>query len=77
MAHGVKNCDTGRFVGQKNISHHEDEMSYVSTVYGLTPDVFDLEDASFENVDTLCQKIVNDIKTRFRRQLKYIAAECL
>jgi hypothetical protein len=52
-------------------------MSYVSTVYGLTPDVFDLEDALFENVDTLCQKIVNDIKTRFRRQLKYIEAECL
>jgi hypothetical protein len=52
-------------------------MSYVSTVYGLTSDVFDLEDALFENVDTLCQKIVNDIKTRFRRQLKYIEAECL
>jgi len=39
--------------------------------------MFDLEDALFENVDTLCQKIVNDIKTRFRRQLKYIEAECL
>ncbi len=52
-------------------------MNYVSTVYGLTSDVFDLEDALFENVDTLCQKIVNDIKTRFRRQLKYIEAECL
>jgi hypothetical protein len=39
--------------------------------------MFDPEDALFENVDTLCQKIVNDIKTRFRRQLKYIEAECL
>jgi hypothetical protein len=49
--------------------------SYVSAVYGLTPDGMDLEGAVFENVDeALCQKIVSDIETRFRRQLKYIEA---
>jgi hypothetical protein len=52
--------------------------SYVSAVYGLTPDGMDLEGAVFENVDeALCQKIVSDIETRFRRQLKYFEAACL
>jgi hypothetical protein len=52
--------------------------SYVSAVYGLTPDGMDLEGAVFENVDeALCQKIVSDIETRFRRQLKYIETACL
>jgi hypothetical protein len=52
--------------------------SYVSAVYGLTPDGMDLEGAVFENVDeALCQKIVSDIETRFRRRLKYIEAACL
>jgi CheY-specific phosphatase CheX len=52
--------------------------SYVSAVYGLTPDGIDLEGAVFENVDeALCQKIVSDIETRFRRQLRYIEVECL
>jgi hypothetical protein len=32
----------------------------------------------FENVDkVLCHKIVNDVKTRFRRHLKYIEVACL
>jgi len=52
--------------------------SYVSAVYGLTPDGMDLEGALFENVDdVLCRKIIDDIKTRFRRHLKYIEVECL
>jgi hypothetical protein len=52
--------------------------SYISTMYGLAPDGMDLEGALFENVDNaLCRKIVNDIKTRFKRHLKYIEVACL
>jgi hypothetical protein len=52
--------------------------SYVSAVYGITPDGMDLEGALFENVDdALCRKIVDDIKTRFRRHFRYIEVECL
>jgi len=52
--------------------------SYVSAVYGITPDGMDLEGALFENVDdALCRKIIDDIKTRFKRHLRYIEVECL
>jgi hypothetical protein len=52
--------------------------SYVSAVYGITPDGMDLEGALFENVDdAMCRKIIDDIKTRFRRHLRYIEVECL
>lgn len=49
--------------------------SYVSAVYGITPDGMDLEGALFQT--ELCQKILKDIKSRFRRYLKYIEMECL
>jgi len=52
--------------------------SYVSAAYGITPDGMDLEGALFENVDdALCRKIIDDIKTRFKRHLRYIEVECL
>ncbi len=51
--------------------------SYVSAVYGITPVGMDLEGALFEVDDALCQKIADDVKTRFRRHLKYIEVECL
>jgi len=37
----------------------------------------DLEGAAFEVDEALCRKIASDVKTRFRRQLKYIEVECL
>lgn len=49
--------------------------SYVSAVYGITPDGMDLEGALFQT--ELCRKIVKDVKSRFRRYLKYIEMECL
>ena len=52
--------------------------SYISATYDLKPDGMDLEGALFENIDDgLCRKIVDDIKRRFRRQLRYIEVECL
>ncbi len=51
--------------------------SYVSAAYGLTPVGMDLEGAVFEFEDVSVSKNVDDIKTRFRRQLKYIEVECL
>ncbi len=51
--------------------------SYVSAVYGLTPDGMDLEGALFQTDAELCRKIVKDVKNRFRRYLKYIEVECL
>jgi hypothetical protein len=51
--------------------------SYVSAVYGITPEGMDLEGALFGIDDDLCRKIVDDIKRRFRRHLKYIEVECL
>jgi len=51
--------------------------SYVSAVYGITPEGMDLEGALFGIDDDLCQEIANDIKRRFRRQLRYIEVECL
>jgi aromatic ring hydroxylase len=51
--------------------------SYVTAVYGLTPDGMDLEGALFQTDAELCRKIVKDVKNRFRRYLKYIEVECL
>jgi hypothetical protein len=51
--------------------------SYVSAMYGLTPDGMDLEGALFQTDAELCRKIVKDVKSRFRRHLKYIEVECL
>jgi hypothetical protein len=51
--------------------------SYVSAVYGLMPDEVDLEGALFEVDNASCQKIADDVKTRFRRHLKYIEVACL
>ncbi len=51
--------------------------SYISVTYELKPEGMDLEGALFENVDdALCRKIVDDVKRRFRRHLKYIEVEC-
>jgi aromatic ring hydroxylase len=51
--------------------------SYVSAVYGITPDGMDLEGALFQTDAELCRKIVKDVKSRFRRYLKYVEVECL
>jgi len=62
------------------VSHRVMKMitSYISATYDLKPDGMDLEGALFENIDDgLCRKIVDDIKRRFRRHLKYIEVECL
>jgi hypothetical protein len=52
-------------------------VSYVSSTYGIKPDGMDLEGALFNVDEDLCEEIVNDIETRFRRHLKYIEVECL
>jgi aromatic ring hydroxylase len=51
--------------------------SHVSAVYGITPDGMDLEGALFQTDAELCRKIVKDVKSRFRRYLKYIEVKCL
>ena len=51
--------------------------SYVSAVYGITPVGMDLEGALFEIDNASCQKIADDVKTRFRRHLKYVEVESL
>jgi hypothetical protein len=51
--------------------------SYVSATYQIRPIGMDLEGAAFEVDEALCRKIASDVKTRFRRQLKYIEVECL
>ncbi len=51
--------------------------SYVSSTYQIWPVGMDLEGAAFELDDAICQKIAEDVKTRFRRHLKYIEVECL
>ena len=52
-------------------------VSYVSSTYQIWPIGMDLEGAAFELDDAICQKIAEDVKTRFRRHLKYIEVECL
>jgi hypothetical protein len=54
-------------------------VSYVSVTYNIRPGLIDLEGAIFDDVDEkLCIKIVNDIKKKFRRQLRwFIEIECL
>ena len=52
--------------------------SYISATYQIWPIGMDLEGAAFELADEeLCRKIIDDVKRRFRRQLKYIEVECL
>jgi hypothetical protein len=51
--------------------------SYVSSTYQVWPVGMDLEGTIFELDDTMCQKIAEDVKTRFKRYLKYIEVECL
>ncbi len=51
--------------------------SYVSTTYQIWPIGMDLEGAAFEVDEALCRKIASDLKTRFRRHLKYIEVACL
>jgi hypothetical protein len=50
--------------------------TYVSTKYGIKPDGMDLEGAVFSIDEDMCQEVVNDIKRRFERHLKYIEVEC-
>jgi len=53
-------------------------VSYISTKYNLTPGLMDLEGAIFDDVDEeLCYKIMDDVKTRFKRHMRYIDIECL
>ena len=53
-------------------------VSYISSTYELQPAFIDLEGAIFENVDReLCCKIVDDVKMRFKRHMRYIEIECL
>jgi len=53
-------------------------VSYISSVYELQPALMDLEGAIFDDVDEeLCRKIADDVKTRFKRHMRYIEIECL
>jgi hypothetical protein len=53
-------------------------VGYISTMYNLKPALMDLEGAIFENVDeVLCSKIMDDVKQRFRRQLRFLEIHCL
>jgi len=53
-------------------------VSYVSTMYNIRPGLMDLEGAIFDDVDKmLCVKIIDDVRKKFRRQLRYIEIECL
>ena len=51
--------------------------SYVSSKYKIWPIGMDLEGAAFELDNATCQKIAEDVKTRFRHHLKYVEVECL
>jgi hypothetical protein len=51
--------------------------SYVSSKYEVTPDGMDLEGALFQTDAELCRKIAKDIKTRFKKYMRYIEVECL
>jgi hypothetical protein len=52
--------------------------SYISTTYNIRPGLMDLEGTIFDDIDEeLCLKIVDDIKRKFRRQLRFIEIECL
>jgi hypothetical protein len=53
-------------------------VSYISSMYELQPALMDLEGGVFDDIDKeLCHKIVDDIKMRFRRHMRYIEIECL
>lgn len=53
-------------------------VSYVSTTYDIQPGLMDLEGAIFDDIDaSLCNKIVDDVKRKFKRQLRYIDVFCL
>jgi len=53
-------------------------VSYVSATYNMRPGLMDLEGAIFDDIDEmLCSRIADDIRKRFRRQLRYISVECL
>ncbi len=51
--------------------------SYISTTYDIKPSFMDLEGAVFEDVDKqTCNKIVDDVKKKFKRQLRFIEITC-
>jgi len=53
-------------------------VAYISATYDMRPGLMDLEGAIFDDVDELtCNKIVDDIKRKFKRHLKYIEVACL
>ncbi len=52
-------------------------VSYISTTYELTPSLMDLEGAIFDVDENTCLKIVNDVKKKFKRQLRFLEIECL
>ncbi len=53
-------------------------VSYISTMYNIRPGLMDLEGAIFDDVDEqLCFKIADDVKKKFKRQLRLIEIECL
>ncbi len=53
-------------------------VSYISTTYELKPGLMDLEGAVFDDVDEkMCFKIVDDVKKKFKRQLRFMEIECL
>jgi hypothetical protein len=52
-------------------------VTYISTTYDVRPGLMDLEGAIFDDVNMeLCNKIVDDVMTKFRRHLKYIEVMC-
>jgi hypothetical protein len=50
--------------------------SYISHKYEIWPAFMDLE-AIFEVDEQLCAKIIDDVKSKFKRQLRYIEVACL
>jgi hypothetical protein len=52
-------------------------VSYISTMYNMRPALMDLEGAIFDIDKELCLKIIDDIKKKFKRHLRFIEIECL
>ena len=51
--------------------------SYISRKYNILPAFMDLEGAIFDVDEQLCAKIIDDVKSKFKRQLRYIEVACL
>ncbi len=48
-----------------------------SATYNIRPSLMDLEGAVFGVDEKTCLKIVDDVKKKFKRQLRFLEIECL